>query len=622
MLYPDDRMSQNKDISSTEQLLDVIRGTKEVPGKNNSGPSRPPVRTRKLRMASGKLDPRKTIVGISHDSSGVWLVAMERSGRTYSLVDYAHISMEIPENADVKTIIDALSKEDYSQRFVLKKVPVWFLLRSESIEQWTITVPKKIEGKEEAKAIFWAAKAKKKFDETASIFDYYHIDECVEKGIEKLRVGLFTIPRSNVYEVRDSFASAGISLAGISSFSLCASRLLPVPPKDMDNPPVAIIRVDQEWSRIDLFHEHALAFTRRIKTGVESLALSIQDRYQASAPVAVQAGGLELELELEEEPSHKEELSLEEALDILWSQGSASHGDGVAPALSEEAFITLIEPAVQRLVRQIERTFDHFRASMKVPPLRKILFVGQLAKLESVVKYIGTQLDVEVGILDPFSADSVTTSLPIPSSTSTRASYAAALAATLSDPQNSPNFLYNYQSKIYSRQLKRVHSILLASFLGCALVIAGYFMYSQKILDAKTAENQHLTKEIANYSGDVNAAQTRKLLGEFTRQNLFLKEYTARFVPVGVFSEITRITPSSIGINSLIYNNKDAEGTSSIVLDGVVVGDSPMLDSYLSNYMAILDDSPLFTEPVIQKRNRLKSGGKEQIRFIINMNIK
>ncbi len=637
LLYLDERMSQNKDISSTEQLLDVIRGTKEMPRTITSRTRTAPVSSPKPRVASGKLDSRKAVVGISYDSAGIWLVAVEPSGRVSSVVDYAYIDVELPEDVEPKTIVDILRKEGYHQRFSLKKVPVWFLLRSEAVEQWSVTVPKKVEGKEEGKAVFWAAKAKKTFSDTESIFDYYRIDECMEKGVEKLCMGAFTVSRSYVYGIRDGFAAAGISLAGISSFSLCASHLLDMPPKGIEEPPVAVIRVDREWSRIDLFHRHVLAFSRRIKTGVESFALSIQEGYRPpSTSGSVQAGDIELELNLEEgadtakglnfeNDSRKgDRLNLEDAWELLQghqgTQGGMEYAESVA--VSDEDLMELIEPAVQRLLSQIERTFDHFRVSMKVPALKKIFFVGQIAQFKSVVSYIGTQLDIDVDVLDPFAVSSVTTALPVPSSIVERTAYAAALSGALSNREKTCNFLYNYHSRLYDGKLKKVNSILLSGFLTCALAVAGYFLYNQKVLNAKTVQYQKITKELANYSGDVTGKKTQKLLGEFTQQNLFLKKYTERFVPVGVFAEIAHITPSSVAINNLIYNNKEEGKSGSIVLDGIVVGEPSMLDSYLSNYMAILDDSVLFSEPVIQKRSRLKSGRKEKISFVVNISLK
>ena len=614
-------MSQHKDLSSTEQLLDVIRGTKEILGKKTAKQHRSVSRS-KVSVASGTFDPRKTTVGISYDSSGIWLVAVEGGGKNHVVADYAHIDMEIPDDADPRDIADRIVKEGHDRRFALKKTQVWLLLRSDSIDQWTVTVPKKVEGKEESKAVFWAAKAKKKFDETVSIFDYYRIDECTEKGIDKLRMGAFTIPRAQVYTARERFAAAGISLAGVSAFSLCCSQLLENPPKGMDDPPVAVIRVDQEWSRIDLFHQHALAFTRRIKTGVESFAVSIQERYRSDKAVSVESGDIELELDIEDGSLGPEEVSMEEALAILNGQGTRDdQGDTSPPSLTDSEFMELIEPAVQRLVRQLERTFDHFRSSMKVPALKKILFVGQLARFETIVRYIGTQLDIEAGILDPFATTSITTSLPVPSSIAVRTSSAAAVAAALSRRHLTPNFLYTYQSKRLDNQLKKVPTILLASFLGCALGVAGYFMYNQQVLDAKKSELQTLTKELSSYTGDVSGERTRQLLDKLKKQNVFLKEYTDRFAPLAVFAEIARITPPSIVINSLIYNNKEGGETSNIILDGFVAGKEIMLDSYLSNYMVMLDDSPLFTQPAIQKRTRAKSGEEEQIRFVLNVKI-
>jgi Tfp pilus assembly PilM family ATPase len=615
-------MVKKYQLSSTEQLLDVIRGTKEILG-NSSGDSG--VRNAsgsRVSMGSGQLDPRKTTVGISCDSTGIRLVALEGGGRKRRIVDYAHIDMQVPEEIDPRVVADRIVKEGYDRRFGLKKSQVWLMLRSEEIDQWTIKIPKKVEGKQESKAAYWAAKAKKKFDDASVIFDYYHIEECTDKGLDKLCLGVFTIPKKPVYAARDGFAKAGIPLAGISSFSLCCPQLFDKAPRNEDDAPLAVIRVDQDWSRIDLFHRQALAFTRRIKTGIESFAVSIQERYQPTMPVAVESGNIELELDLEEDVSGEERLSMDEAMAILENHDSlGDRGESSAVSLSDEAFMELIEPAAQRLVRQLERTFDHFRTSMKVPPLTKLLFVGQIARFEPIVRYIGTQFDMETDVLDPFAAASLSTALPIPKLLAVKTSYAPSVAAALSMRQSTPNFLYNYQAKYLDNQLKKVHRILLAGFLGIALGLGGYFLYNQHRLEVKKNELQTLTRELANYSGEITDDRIRKLLESFKKRNRFLKEYTTRFSPLAVFAEIAKITPSSIRINSLILNSTEDEGIQSITLDGIVTGKEVILDSYLSNYLVMLDDSPLFAGSEIQKQNRVQNGEAEQIRFVLNVRI-
>jgi Tfp pilus assembly PilM family ATPase len=614
-------MVKKYELSSTEQLLDVIRGTKEILG-NSSGDSG--VRNAsgsRVSIASGSFDPRKTTVGISYDATGIRLVAVEGAGKRRRIVDFAHIDTDLPESVEPRTIAEHIVKQGYDRRFLLRKTKTWLVLCTESIDQWTITVPKRVEGKEEAKAVYWAAKAKKKFDDAALIFDYYRIEECTEKGIDKLRFGVFTLPKKDVYATRDKFARAGIPLVGISSASLCFSQLLDKASKGPDDSPLAVIMVDQDWSRIDLFHHHGLAFTRRIKTGLDSFAVSIQERYQPTTPDFEESGPIELDLDLEEDAFTGKRVSMDEAVAILEEHASLDNQESSTQQLSDEEFMKLIEPAAQRLVRQLERTFDHFRTSMKASPLNRLLFVGQIARYESIVRYIGTQLDMETDILDPFAATSLATALPIPKSLAVRASYASSVAAALSNRQTTSNFLYNYQAKHLDNQLKKIHRGLLACFLGIAVGLGGYFLFNQHVLEAKKKELQALTNELSNYTGDVSQERTRNLLERLKKQNSLVKKYTERFLPVALLAEIAHITPSSIKISGLICNNPDGGKTGTITLDGVVTGNTAMLDSYLSNYMVMLDDSPLFAGSTIQKQNRVKSGDEEQIRFVVTVRI-
>jgi hypothetical protein len=390
-----------------------------------------------------------------------------------------------------------------------------------------------------------------------------------------------------------------------------------------DDAPLAVIWMDKDWSRIDLFLGNALAFTRRIKTGMDSLAVSIQERYQKSAdPFVVDAGEVELELDLEEKELRTDRLTMDEALSLLEVQGlDASAEASDPPVLSDEIFMELVEPAVQRLVRQIERTFDHFRTSMKVPAVNQLLFGGQVTRYAPVLGYIGSQLALDVDVLDPFAANSLHASRPVPSSPPARSVYAPAVAAALSSRQDTPNFLYTYADKSRDARLKKLHRSLVAFFLGGILALGGYFSYSQQVLASKEQKLRSLTSELSEYEGDVDGRKTRRLLDEYKQQTRTLNAYADRFFPVALLGEIARITPPSVRINSLISNTNEDGQTDSLIIDGVVLGTSTMLDSLLANYLIILEDSPLVAGVTIQKQNRTSNTESEKIQFVVNLQI-
>ncbi|WP_462325718.1 hypothetical protein [Desulfoplanes sp.] len=614
-------MSNKKELSSTERLLDVIRGVKTGGSSQPSVPADVAEETGAVSVAPAHTDPGKIVVGISFDSTGIYLVAISGGKKNPHIVDYAMVEAELGDEVDLRTVVQRIVDKGYVGRFRLKKTTTWLMLRSEILDQWTVMVPRKVEGKDFAKAVYWAAKAKKKFDETSSVFDYYHIDECTEKGIEKLRSGVFTVPKKRVMTAKKVFADAGIALAGISTFSLCGGQLLARVPKGEEPSPIAVIRVDREWSRIDLFYHNVLAFSRRIKTGVESFAVSIQERSVTQVDIGPEdiQGGLEVDMGVDNSG-----MTLEEAFAILDAHGDGDKGSDPAPtdpAMSDESFMALVEPAVQRLVRQLERTFDHFRTTMKVPPLKGILFVGQIARFRTIIDYIGTQMDMKTGFLDPFDAPTLHSSLPVPSSIASRTVYGPACVAALADQDRTSNFLYNYRARARDLQLKKIHLGLGGVFLALLLGLGSFFVYNQQILAIKTAEYNRLSAELATYSGDVTDKGTRTLLGKLEKRVDFLRTYAKRFSSLAVFSEISRLTPDSVEINSLILNNGEEKNNGNLILDGIVVGSGIMLDSYLSNFIVMLDDSPIFADPTIQKQRKVKSGDEEQIRFVLSIAI-
>ena len=607
-----------KEISSTGNLLQVIRGEKEIFQGTPEGRLAPAGNTEKVSVAPVGFDPRKTSVGISFDDTGMHFFAIEKSPKQKKIIDYLFVSIALQEkNTDADAIKKALQNEDVVERFQLKKTQNWFLISSDIIDFWTVAIPKKIEEKDRPKAIYWAAKSKNSFDESQTVFDYYLIDEFSEKGVEKIRAGVYTIPKQEVLKIRTLFEKIGVVLQGISTFSLCCNQLIEQKKTSATDGPVAVIAVHREWSRIDLFHNNALAFTRRIKTGIESFAASIQERSALASEPDDAPGGLE-------SLSLSENLNLEDAYALFDAQAvtdSEAQSSGMHEKFSDEKFIELIEPAAYRLVRQIERTVAHFRSTMQVPALKNLIFVGSLARFLPVVNHIGAQLDVQVDVLDPFTLSGLTPALPVPSSFHEKTLYTPACAAALAEFSHTPNFLHNYQDRLDQLQLKRIHRILGMIFIGGLSCTLGMFVWGQQVLQGKSKRHTMIQKELAQYSGDISSAQTTKVLGQLNKKTLDLKLYEKRFKPVAIFSEIAHVTPQSIKLNSILTTSSEKGDKSTIVVDGYVVGQRIMLDSYLSNYIVMLDKSLLFSDLKIQKRDNIKKGDDEKIHFVVSANV-
>jgi Tfp pilus assembly PilM family ATPase len=600
----------NKDISSTENLLEVIRGKKDIARDFAAQPGN---HQHDRRIASVVFDPKKTSVGISVSLEGVYVVAVEHVHAGTRIVDYRFIANKSNQPLAARAVGELLLNAGVVEAFQMKKTANWFLISSESIEFGTLSLPRSVDSKEVPNAVFWAAKKKTPFEESDVIFNYYQIDICTEKGIDKTRFGTYTVPRQNIQEILAIFQALDVPLEGITCFPLSASCLLRAQGDTTNKGIVAVVNVKSEWSSIDLFNDNVLAFSRRIRTGEVSFVDSIRER---SGMVLVPEQGTGDE-EGEERVSLGE-MSREEAAEILHA-----HLKGSASTPEEHTDIMdLVEPAAQRLVSQIERTFAYFRTTMQVPAPVKLVFVGRIAAFRSLIEYIGAQLAMETETLDPFALPGLAASIPVPKSSWYRSGYTCACAAALASSTDGFNLLYSFRDRIRSKRLAAIHRAAVMGFVGALAVLLVVFAWFGRERSQKRAEYASLAKELAMYPEDVTPAQTLGLLASLKKHHSYLQTYTHRFGPVAAFAEIASITPSTIRISSILNENGEDPGKpGSLVIDGYVIGESDLQDSYLSNYLVTLNKSPLFADPAIQRREGEEGSDGKMIHFVVSVTI-
>ena len=118
------------------------------------------------------------------------------------------------------------------------------------------------------------------FDEKESLFDFEVQGDLIEDGIPKLRVMAYTAPRDAVKEVKELFSRSGLTLAGITDGAFAVQNLFRtnwVPTDDIST--YANLYLSDAYSRIAIFFEGNLILTREIKTGVDSLIISLIESF-------------------------------------------------------------------------------------------------------------------------------------------------------------------------------------------------------------------------------------------------------------------------------------------------------------------------------------------------------
>ena len=114
------------------------------------------------------------------------------------------------------------------------------------------------------------------------------------------------------------------------------------------------------------------------------------------------------------------------------------------------------------------------------------------------------------------------------------------------------------------------------------------------------------------------------------------KKLSGKYESLAAVNEVGRLTPETIRLTSMALEFGEPEGVGKtkartaakaepvriLILDGNVEGPSAMFDAVLATYLAKLNNSPLFTAPVVFKREVVQRKDKgDTLRFIIHISV-
>jgi hypothetical protein len=313
--------------------------------------------------------------------------------------------------------------------------------------------------------------------------------------------------------------------------------------------------------------------------------------------------------------------------------------------LSEDMKFDIIVPALERLVRQVERTFEHFDAHIGKEKVSKLFVTSAMNVYQPMVAYVGEQLGIEAGILDPFcEAASPLDEECRMISLSERVSLLPALGMALSDNTHTPNLLFSSKDKQQVVRLARVNRIIVAASVAAVLVAMVIFLYEFAGIEKKRAELTGLKNQLALYQPRIDRQSILGMASAARAQKFSSGAYSERYRGMAVIGELSAITPANVRLISLktdfgalpadqgnapdvatpapAEKRETAAGTTGdVTLDGIIVGHRRTLESSLAAYMIQLQSSPIFRQVIIQRNSIERFQDRDTLRFTINMKV-
>ncbi|THB69737.1 MAG: hypothetical protein D6E12_04180 [Desulfovibrio sp.] len=327
--------------------------------------------------------------------------------------------------------------------------------------------------------------------------------------------------------------------------------------------------------------------------------------------------------------------------------------------LSEIDTLKMIRPAAERLIRQVERTFEYHTTTMGNERVEKIFFSGELATNQLLIKYIHSQLGIECQVLDALSPSSpnvpkaATQLAPVD-----RLSYNLAVALALSDNTYTPNLLYTFRDKEKLRQAKKMDSAIYVVSSIILVVLACVWFWQKTVVDKKQAELDGLQAEIDTYvepdpgatalylevdaEGDgvpdpgfsSRFAVTKTMLDVKASRLSALRDQwksaAKRYEGLAILSEIkskVEARPSvrltSISINLGVQRDDfESSGARTVTLEGFISGDERLFELEFTSFQIEIENSPLFQLPYIisQEVERHPTVGRV-LKFVIHFEL-
>ena len=635
-------MASNREISSTEKLLNVIRGKAKAASEDE--PSYKPVVPKKRKASPlSFLTPafqRPVTIGVDINHQALQMVKVEETAvDQWRLVDYRRVPIPSTTTRGTHEFTGFLKSELGKFCGPGKSLQIWNLMSSAKVDVRFIKIPK-VPRKQLENAIYWTAKRELAFEDMDTILDFEVQNDVVEQGVKKTSVMVYTVPRREVESVVELFNDAGYQLNGLTIAPFAIQNLFRTKWMPTYGETLASLYIGRDGARIDIYSRGSLIMTREIKTGmnsmVEALVEGYTDRKRPSAR-DLRWGGAPVDFTITPSQAYKLIMSLDPDAPAL-THDDAGHD------LSEEDIFDMVRPALDRLVRQVERTF----ANLGGEKVSRVYISGVVNAYRPLIHYIGEQLGIESGVMDPLDS-----SIPYlsgytePATASEKASLAVAVGLALSDNVRTPNLLFTYKEKEKMATVSRVNRVILFSLAGIIITGLTVFAWQERIAAKKKATISDLNQQLSSLNLMVDTKLILQMAAKDREERRLKKEYGERYLGMAVLSELSALTPENVRFLKIKTSLGKPEGKSApaakaaekgaaaakqadalaktLEIDGIVMGERNMLEGYLSTYVLKLKGSPLVKEATVQKSvvealQQNKAEG-EVLHFVLNIKL-
>jgi Tfp pilus assembly PilM family ATPase len=623
-------LARHDEISSTEKLLDLIRGDSE----KNSAPSASspaPLSTGGVKSSffNAFTFKKKIIVGVDIGRKGLRMAKMGQSGDKHpELLDYKHIPFDpsIPKTSPrfFRFLNSSLTNFcDNAGQF-----EIWCIVSSANVETRYLRIPK-VPKKQISNAVFWTYKKDMPFNDQSDVFDYEVLGDIIEDGISRIEVMAYSAPKQEIDELANIFSKSGYPLTGISIVPFALQNLFRSQ-WVKDGKHVCSLFIGSDWSRIAIFSNGNLVLSRDIKAGIKSMLEAIRQEIDANQPVPSQPPVDSDEMTVFESDDEDNDIGTDQAQRLLTGfieNAMPTDDTGETLDVSPEKVFSMIQPALDRVIRQVERTIRHYQLQFGDEGVGKLYISGQIITNPRMADYFSSQLDLSVESIDPFIIRSfLSADLSIPDSESERGASIPAVGMALSSNSHTPNFIFTYLDKERLALSIRIKRLVFGVSLLLMAICIGFSLGQGRILDQKKSKAAQLQSDMEKFSPIVDQNLIIRMVTKAQRNIDTTEAFVKKYQAMAIISEITQITPAEVRLSNITVelgwphkyqgpSKTNRTPSKLLIIEGIIFGDRLNFEASLAEYLVNLKRSPMFSQPVIKKKHYDFYKDKEVLRF-------
>jgi type IV pilus assembly protein PilM len=626
-------LAQKDEISSTEKLLGLIRQK-----ENKVDPPTEPESSETFQnpqqqtMLSNVVSMRKRVgVGIDIGYTELSLAKVSQiSDKRQELLEFISVPYEdgiTPSSPKFPQFLRNTLK-DFCGRD--KKVALWNAISSAKVETRNLKIPK-VSKKQIDNATYWTLKKDLSFNEDEMIFDYEVLGDVVENGINKIEVMAYVAPQQDIAQQKNLFDKIGFPLTGISIVPFALQNLFRTEVVDTLGKDICSLFIGRDWSRIVIYSNGNLVLSRGIKAGIRSMIEAVAQEISKSKMDIAQQSIQPSESSIFNIEEESYILDLDEARKIFFDHISNAEPirlEETGHILREHDVFGMIQPALERLVKQVERTLSHYYLHFNKERVNKVYVSGQMSIYERLFVFMKEQLDIPIDTMNPFSPKlSYLGIAPVPKTLSEKEAFAPAIGMALSNNSLTPNFIYTYKDKQRYEKARKVNRGIFAGILCFLAVCFGLFLWGNNLLDQKKMELAKLQTEVKSFRPLVNKNLIISLASKTQNKRKTIKQLGDKYKSLAVINEISSITPPEIKLLSMSANmgqktqKTGEQPRQQLEMEGVVLGDRLTFESTLAGYIVKLKSSPMFGTPSIENKSFKYIDKKEVLLFSAKLDL-